>query len=105
MSPAVVGHQVEHEDFAADAITTVTPPTPTASASPWSTPPTTLRGTCANCGRPVTLRRVATEATHHTYQWVPDDEPARLGKRCREAAMPAYHWADSATAAVYHLST
>jgi hypothetical protein len=100
---------VEHEDFASEALTSVTPSAPTLTrtspASPWSTLPSALHGTCANCGRPVTLRRVATEATRHTYQWVPDDEPARPGKRCSEAAMPAYHWANGATAAVYHLAT
>jgi hypothetical protein len=102
VSPAVVGQQAQ-EDFAAEALTTVTPPTP--SAAPDLALPPTSHGACVNCGRRVTLRRVATDHTHHTYQWVPDDEPVRPGKQCSEAAMPAYHWALDATAAVYRVST
>ncbi|PUB24036.1 hypothetical protein C8K30_110180 [Promicromonospora sp. AC04] len=67
--------------------------------------PAVPHGICVNCGYDVTLRVVATEGTRRTYQWVPFDEPARPGRRCYEAAIPAYHWADGATAAVYHVST
>ena len=108
MSPTAVGQQAQ-EDFASEAVATVTPPAPASAPAPSASPESALlstpHGTCVNCGRQVTLRRVATDQTRHTYQWVPDDEPARPGKRCSEAAMPAYHWADDATAAVYHLST
>ena len=104
MSPAVVGQQAQ-EDFASEAITTVTSPALMPTPAPRSTLPSTPHGTCVNCGRDVTLQRVATVATHHTYQWVPHDEPARPGRRCSEAAIPAYHWADGAAAAVYRVST
>ncbi len=80
-----------------------------ADAGPVPTPevalPAAPHGICVNCGYDVTLRVVATEGTRRTYQWVPSDEPARPGRWCYEAAMPAYHWADGATAAVYHVST
>lgn len=112
MKPAAAGHlDPVQEDFAAEAMTTVTPPVPAPSpapklpVAPEAPLPPSPHGTCVNCGRDVTLRQVATDSTRHTYQWVPDDEPARPGKRCSEAAMPAYHWADGATAAVYRVST
>jgi hypothetical protein len=82
-----VGHEAAQEDFASEATAIVTP-----------------HGACVNCGRQVTLRRVATDQTHHIYQWVPENEPTRPGKQCSEAAMPAFHWAHDATAAVYRVS-
>lgn len=103
MNPAVVGHEVQ-EDFASEAVTTVTQPVPAPTSSFESALPPTRQGTCVNCGREVTLRVVATADSHRTYQWVPTNEPARQGRRCTEAAMPAYHWADGATAAVYDIS-
>ena len=65
--------------------------------------PAAQHGVCVNCGYDVTLRVVATEGTRRTFQWVLSDQLARPGRRCYEAAMPAYHWADGATAAVYHV--
>ena len=101
MNPASVEHE-DQEDFTAHVVTTMTPPAE-SSAAPQSALPTP-RGTCVNCGRVVTLQRVASDAIRHTFQWVPDNETARSGRWCSEAALPAYHWADSATAAVYHVS-
>ncbi|WP_454853772.1 hypothetical protein [Promicromonospora soli] len=105
MSPAVVRHEVQ-EDFAAEAVTTVTPPAPVSLSVPSSeeTLPPTPRGICVNCGHEVSLRVVATEDSHRTYQWVPTSEPPGQGRRCSEASMPAYHWAEGATAAVYDIS-
>jgi hypothetical protein len=103
VSPAVIGHEAQ-EDFAAEALTTVTQPTPTPSVSPEPLPPVP-HGPCVNCGRDVMLRVVATEGSRRTYQWVPDDETPRRGRYCSEGSLPAYHWAAAATAAVYHVST
>ncbi|MFD6140646.1 hypothetical protein [Promicromonospora sp. NPDC060271] len=97
----------EQEDFASEAVATVTAPPllgPEAPAAPVSAPPTAPRGTCVNCGSDVTLQQVATDTARHTYQWVPAGEARRPGRWCSEAAMPAYHWAHGATAAVYHVS-
>jgi hypothetical protein len=102
---AVVGQEAS-EDFASEAVTTVIRPA-RASAPESSfeqTLPSIQQGACVNCGRELTLRVVATEDSHHTYQWVPASEPARRGRRCSEASLPAYHWAAGATAAVYHIS-
>jgi hypothetical protein len=110
VSPAVVGHEFQ-EDFASEAVATVAQPAPATAAvsalvsSSEPALPSTLYGVCVNCGREVALRVVATEVAHRTYQWVPASEPARQGRRCSEASMPAYHWADGATAAVYRVST
>jgi hypothetical protein len=106
VSAAVVGPEAQ-EDFASEAVTTVTRPAlaPALASSFESTLPPTPHGTCVNCGREVTLRVVAIEDSHRTYQWVPTSEPARQGRRCSEASMPAFHWAQDATAAVYHVST
>lgn len=101
MNPAVVEHE-DQEDFTAEAVTIVIPPAEPSAAPRPALP--TPRGTCVNCGRDVTLQRVATDATRYTFQWVPDDETARPGRWCSEAALPAYHWAESALAAVYHVS-
>jgi hypothetical protein len=102
-----VGHDAQ-EDFASEAVTTAARPTPApASSSPSPSDeklPPTPRGICVNCGREVALRIVATEDSHRTYQWVPISEPARRGRRCSEVSLPAYHWADGATAAVYHIA-
>jgi hypothetical protein len=101
----VVGHDAQ-EDFASEAVTTVTQPAPASSFESALAP--RPHGTCVNCGREVTLQVVATVDSHRTYQWVPTSEPARQGRQgrqCREASMPAYHWADGATAAVYQDST
>ena len=101
MSAVVVAHEA-HEDAQEDlASEAVARPVPT----PEMALPAAPHGTCVNCGYDVTLRVVATEGTRRTYQWVPSDEPARPGRRCYEATMPAYHWADGASAAVYHVST
>ncbi len=62
-------------------------------------------GKLSKVEREVTLRVVATEDSHRTYQWVPASETARQGRRCHEASMPAYHWAEGATAAVYRISS
>ena len=96
---AIVGREAQ-ECFAAETVTTVTRPV-SASAEML---PSTPHGVCVNCGREVTLRVVATEDSRRTHQWVPTSEPARQGRRCREASMPAFHWADGATAAVYHIA-
>lgn len=101
MNPALVEHE-DQEDLTAQVVTTVTP-SAVPSAAPQPALPTP-HGTCVNCGRVVTLERVASGTTRHTFQWVPDNETARPGRWCSEAALPAYHWADSATAAVYHVS-
>ncbi|MEU4384752.1 hypothetical protein [Promicromonospora sp. NPDC023805] len=100
MNPAVVEHEGQ-EDITAQVVTTMTSPgVPSAARHPALPTP---HGTCVNCGRVVTLQRVASDTKRHTFQWVPDNEAARPGRWCSEAALPAYHWADSATAAVYHV--
>ena len=99
MNATVVGREAP-EDFASEAVTTVTQPAPASEEMLPSTP----HGVCMNCGREVALRVVATDDAHRTYQWVPTSEPARQGRRCREASMPAFHWADGATAAVFHIA-
>jgi hypothetical protein len=107
MSTPVIGHQAQEtheqalEDFASEAVAAVARPVPASETGSRLAP----HGTCVNCGGEVTLRVVAIEGTRRTYQWVPSDEPARPGRRCYEAALPAYHWADGATAAVYHVPT
>lgn len=104
MNATVVGHDAQ-EDFASEAVTTADRPAPAPTSPPPSDElPPTPHGTCVNCGREVTLRVVTTEDSHRTYQWVPISEPARRGRRCSEASLPAYHWADCATAAVYHIA-
>ena len=106
MSAVVVGREAR-EGFASEASTTGARPVPAPASAPASSSEPTLpppHGTCVNCGREVILRVVATEDSHRTYQWVPTSEPAEQGRRCHEASMPAYHWADGATAAVYHVS-
>lgn len=100
MNATVVGCEAP-EDFASEAVTAVTQSAPVSEEMLPSTP----HGVCMNCGCEVTLRVVATDDAHRTYQWVPTSEPARQGRRCREASMPAFHWADGATAAVYHIAT
>lgn len=111
MNVTAVGHAAQ-EDFASEAVTTVTLPAspsrpcPSSSSSSSSeqTLPPTPHGICVNCGHEVTLRVVATDDSHRTYQWVPASEPARRGRRCSEASMPAFHWSDGATAAVYRIA-
>lgn len=112
MSPVVVGHGFQ-EDFASEAVATVVGPAPAPTSAAVATPVSSSEpallpapdGVCVNCGREVTLRVVATEDSYRTFQWVPTSEPARQGRRCSEASMPAYHWADGATAAVYRISS
>jgi hypothetical protein len=106
VNATAVGHDAQ-EDFASETVTTVTQPALASPSFPSSkeTLPPTPHGICVNCGREVTLRVVATEDSRRTYQWVPSSEPASQGRRCSEASMPAYHWAQDATAAVYHVST
>jgi hypothetical protein len=105
VNTTAVGREAQ-EDFASEAVTTVTQPVPASPSLPSSkeTLPPTPHGICVNCGREVTLRVVATEGSHRTYQWIPSSEPARQGRWCSEASMPAFHWADGAAAAVYRIA-
>ncbi|MEU4383646.1 hypothetical protein [Promicromonospora sp. NPDC023805] len=105
MNATVVGHDAQ-EDFASEAFTSVTQPRPASPSLPSSkeTLPPTPHGICVNCGREVILRVVATDDSCRTYQWVPTSEPARRGRRCSEASMPAFHWSDGAMAAVYRIA-
>lgn len=103
MNATVVGREAP-EAVASEAITTVTRPAPASASASEETLPTTRHGICVNCGHEVALRVVATDDAHRTYQWVPSTESARRGRRCSEASLPAYHWADGATAAVYHIA-
>lgn len=101
MSPAV-GPEAQ-EDFASEAVATVTEPGPAPASSREPVP--APHGICVNCGRVVRLRVVSTDGSRRTYQWVPDGDPARPGRHCNEGSLPAWHWAADATAAVYHVST